>query len=479
MSYQRILSFSLGVALACCGAALVTAGGVPASEALLIEHARVVDVATGAVREDTSVLSMDGKIAEIGGHVKAPRGAHRVDAHGNYLIPGLWDMHVHLTGTIADANRSRDVLLPLLVANGVTGVRDMGGIFAALQEWRKQIAAGTLLGPQIYAAGPMLNGSPDEAEIMAARNPEEARARVTELKSMGVDFVKVLSSLDRDTYFAVAKAARANGMDFVGHVPPLVSSVEASDAHQKSIEHILYGGIPLACSSDADALRQQMAKAMNSGALLNVAKVEDAAAASFDQGRADELWKTLKKNGTWVVPTLTSTYTSSRLDELVKADLDAAYLPNAVTQKWTAEGLKVSLREEKLAWWRRELPRYLEMVRQMHAAGVGILAGTDSLDTLNVPGSSLAKELELLTEAGFTPLEALRAATVKPAEFMGRTDTGNVAKGSRADFVLLEADPLADIHNVRKISAVVVAGKYLSRGELDQMLARLKENAGK
>ena len=475
MNFKRLSTLCCVACILLCGASLLPAGESIGSRALWIEHASLVDVTSGAIRENTNVLVVDGHIAGIGERVKVPAGARRVDATGKFLIPGLWDMHVHLAGLTADPKWSRDVLLPLLAASGVTGVRDMGGNFSALQEWRREIAAGSLLGPQIYAAGPMLDGGFVDPSVLLTRNAEEARARVSELKSMGVDFVKILSGLDRDTYFAVAEAARAAGMDFVGHVPPLVSVAEASEAHQKSIEHILYGGIPIACSSNDAALRQKMAAAMNSGALLQIAAVEDAATAAYDPKRAASLWKTLVKNHTWVVPTLVSTYTSSRLDELAGEDPGAQYLPRSLTRTWTADGLRVSLRAEKLAWWRRELPRQIDLVRQMHQAGVKVLAGTDALDPHNIPGASLAKELELLVEAGFTPLESLQAATLKPAQFMGRTDTGKIAKGGRADLVLLDGDPLSDIRNVRRIHAVIVGGRFLSRSELDQILLRLKE----
>jgi imidazolonepropionase-like amidohydrolase len=444
---------------------------------LLIQHVHLVDVTSGAVRDNTDVLVAGGHIAQMGPHLKRPNDAQLLDGSGKFLIPGLWDMHVHLAGLSADPKWSRDVLLPLLVANGVTGVRDMGGSLPALLEWKKQIAAGALVGPQIFASGPMLDGTFEDPSVLLTRNPQEAAARVQELKAMGADFVKILSGLDRDTYFAVATSSRSVGLTFVGHVPPLVGAAEASDAHQKSIEHILYGGIPIACSSTEEVLRQQMAAAMKTGAILQIAKVEDAAADAYDPAHARALWQTLVKNGTWIVPTLISTYTSARLDELVNDDPAAAYLPHSLTQTWTAAALKISLRPEKIAFWKRELARHLELVRQMHAAGVKILAGTDSLDPHNVPGASLAKELGLLVQAGFTPLEALQAATQNPAEFMGRTDVGRISVGARADLVLLDASPLADVANVARIHAVVVGGRALTRVDIDQAFARLKQTA--
>jgi imidazolonepropionase-like amidohydrolase len=478
MALRRTLSALGGTFLLFWTAYSLPAQGHKPHNALLIQHVNLIDVASGAVRADTDVLVAGGRIAGIGRHLKQPRGAQLLDGTGKFLIPGLWDMHVHLAGLSADPQWSRDVLLPLLVAHGVTGVRDMGGTLTALTEWKKAIAAGTLLGPQIYAAGPMLDGSFEDPSVLLTRNPEEALARVHQLKSMGAGFVKILSGLDRDTYFAVARAARSVGLDFVGHVPPLIGTAEASGAHQKSIEHILYGGFPIACSSDEETLRRQMAAAMESGAILQMAKVEDAAAASYDAARCAALWKTLVENGTWVVPTLVSTWTSAHLDDLAKDDPAARNLPASLTKTWTAEALNMSLHPEKLAFWRRELARQLDLVRQMHSAGVHVLAGTDSLDPHNVPGASLQKELELLVQAGFSPLEALQAATQRPAEFMGRTDTGSIARESGANLVLLEANPLVDIHNIGLIDSVVVGGRLLSPGNLRDIMRHLTEPAG-
>jgi Amidohydrolase family len=436
----------------------------------------LIDVATGTIRENTEVLIVAGRIAEVGSHLKHPKGTQFLDGSGKFLIPGLWDMHVHVAGLSANPKWSRDVLLPLLIANGITGVRDMGGDLPSLRQWEKEMKEGTLLGPEIYPAGPMLDGFEDP-NVLLARNPEEARARVRQVKAMGAGFVKILSGLDRDSYFAVASESKAVGMDYAGHVPPLITTAEASNAGQKSIEHILYGGFSIACSSNEEPLRQQMAAAMQSGALLQMARVEDAAATAYDARKAAELWKTLVKNGTWVVPTLVSTYSSSHLDELVQDDPAARYLPHSLTKSWTADAMKVSLQPEKLEWWRRELPRQQDLVRQMHAAGVHMLAGTDSLDPHNVPGSSLDKELELLVESGLTPLEALQAATQEPAKFMKRTDIGGIAAGKRADLVLLNGNPLEDIRSAARIEAVITRGRLVSRNELDQIFARLKESA--
>jgi imidazolonepropionase-like amidohydrolase len=228
-------------------------------------------VNVGSLRPATDVLVANGRVTKIATHISAPQGATRIEGEGKFLIPGLWDMHVHLAGLSADPGWSRD-LLPLLVANGVTGVRDMGGNLEALQQWRKDIAAKSITSPEIVAAGPMLDGEFDDPNVLKTRNPQEARERLAELKSRGVDFVKILSGLDRDTYFAAIAAAKENGLTLVGHVPPLVGPDEASNAGQKSIEHILYSGIAVACSSKPEELRRNWAEALQSGALREIAK---------------------------------------------------------------------------------------------------------------------------------------------------------------------------------------------------------------
>jgi imidazolonepropionase-like amidohydrolase len=450
--------------------------GLPPDPPILIKAVNIIDVTTGSVRRATDVLVANDRIAEIATQITAPQRTTRIDGKGKFLIPGLWDMHVHLAGLSADPAWSRD-LLPLLVANGVTGVRDMGGNLETLQQWKKGIAGKSILGPDIVAAGPMLDGEFDDPSVLKTRNPQEARQQVAELKARGADFVKVLSGLDRDTYFAAIAAAQENGLTLVGHVPPLIGPDEASNAGQKSIEHILYSGIAMACSSNPEEFRRQWAAAMQSGAVREIAKVEDAAIADYSSSKADVLWKTLVRNKTWVTPTLHSTYSSAHLAELVKDDPVMAYLPRSVAAKWTSEKLQVSLAPDKLEWWGRELHNQLKLVNEMHAAGVRILAGTDSLDPHNLPGASLPHELELLTQVGLTPLEALQAATSGAAEFLGRHDIGNIVVGSKADLLLLDGNPLENIANVRRIQAVILAGRLLTLSDLGTVLSRIKTQA--
>ena len=443
------------------------------NEPTFIRSVNLVDVMGGRVTPEMDVLVADGRIQQIGHKLPRPKGARVVDGTKRFLVPGLWDMHVHTAGLSANPEWSRDTLLPLLVANGVTGIRDMGGSLAALQTWKRQISQGELVGPQIVRAGPMLDGDSDDPSVIAVKTPDQARHTVDQLAAQHVDFIKVLSGLDRDSYFAAVAESKAQHLPIVGHVPTVVGTAEASQAGQKSIEHILYGGIAIACSSHEE-LRGEMAKAMQSGSIRQVAKVEDAADQSFSEEKAQKLWATFRQNKTWVVPTLVSTFVSSHLDELSAKDPDAEYLPKSVRDEWTPEKLKGAMQPDKLAWWKREMSEQTEMVRRMHQAGVAILAGTDSLDTHNVPGFALAKELELLVHAGFTPMEALQSATIRPAEFLGLSDAGNIVVGNAADLLLLDADPTAGIENIKKIQSVFVKGRYFSRSDLDHMLDAIR-----
>ena len=443
-------------------------------EPTLIKSVNIVDVERGRVRAEMDVLLADGRIQRIGHKLRQPKTARIVDGTKRFLVPGLWDMHVHLAGLSANPEWSRDTLLPLLVANGVTGVRDMGGDLEALQSWKERILRGELIGPQIVMTGPMLDGASEDTNTIPVKTADEARHAVDQLAAKHVDFIKVLSGLDRDSYFSAVAESKAQGLPIVGHVPALVGSAEASQAGQKSIEHILYGGISIACSGHEEELRAAMAKAMQSGSIRQVAKVEDAAIESFNEEKAQKLWATFRQNQTWIVPTLVSTFVSSHLDELAASNPDAKYLPKSVRDGWSPDRLKGYLQPDKLAWWKREFSEQTEMVRRMHKAGVSILAGTDSLDTHNVTGFALVTELELLVQSGFTPMEALQSATIRPAKFLGRSDAGSIAEGNVADLVLLSADPTTDIANVKKIQAVFVRGRYFNRSDLDQLLEALR-----
>jgi imidazolonepropionase-like amidohydrolase len=452
---------------------------VPAcAEKLSLVGGTVINPADGRIIENALLIIDGGKIESIGSgkEKEIPPGSRRIECKGKFIIPGLWDMHVHLAGVTADPKWSKHSLLPLLIANGITGVRDMGGNLDALLSWRREIEAGTLVGPRIFAAGPFLaDGKPGTPDTLLVANPEQAHQAVREVKSRHGDFVKVLSKLSRESYFAIADEAKEQGLDFVGHVPDSISATDASNAGQKSIEHIMYSNLAFDCSSQETELRQKRADAALKRDSPGMGKIRDRANATFDPKKADALWQTFIRNKTWMVPTLIGTYTlAHQLEAAMNVnDPRLAFLPPALRAQWSAEAIAKDVSAEVAKWYGEQFDFDLKLARAMHSAGVPMLAGSDSLDPLNYPGSSLHEELKLLVRAGFSPMEALQAATINPARFLGRDNAGGfgtLEPGRLADIVVLDANPLAAIANTQRISAVIINGRLLDRAELNRLL---------
>jgi len=433
----------------------------PQPKPLVFTHVTVIDATGAPAKPDMTVVITGDYITAIGktGKVHVPKGAQVVNARGKFLIPGLWDMHVHLS----NAGESS---LPLLIANGVTSVRDMSGNFAEIQRWREKIAAGLLLGPRIKTAGPAMEsarflelikrvdqlvGKPVSQVILPTRigvaNEEEAVEGVQSLAKMGVDFIKVRTQTSRETYLAIAAEAKRWGLPLVGHEPMVVSILEASEAGQKSIEHI-----PLLSLTD------------------------------LSEAERHEVFTRLAKNGTWMVPTLVSAKAyRATPDSVVQAVIKDTgntlekrrkYISPALLDFWDMQ-IQIKKFESPMDW-AKLIQQGVQDLRAMHRAGVRIMAGTDLAAPLIFPGFSLHDELKLLVnEGGLTPMEALQSATRSPAEFFGiHSSLGTVERGKIADLVLLEANPLKDISHTQKIYAVVLGGRFIPKSDLQEILAR-------
>jgi hypothetical protein len=452
---------------------------------VVFTHVTVIDVTGAPSKHDMTVVIAGNRIAAVGktGKEEVSKDAEIIDASGKFLIPGLWDMHVH----VDDAG---SWMFPLFVANGVVGVRDMGSSIKQIPVWREMLKNGALM-PQIIAAGPIVSGKigDNDPRMVLAGNRREATEEVDQLARQGVDFIKVHDWVSREAYLGLIKEAQKKNLPLVGHQPVSMTATEISNLGQKSVEHFgnTWGGLMIDCSTKEAALRKEeqaliplATQEFNPPKLF--AKLGDnwtkQLADSYDKAKAEQLARVFRRNKTWFDPTIYGfAYVWTFVKEAVVAnDPRLKYMPPEAQKlaKDAAQNLSEAKSDtEKRKVEMRFYQNQLNLVRTMKRAGVGILAGTDALPFPPIfPGFSLHDELEKLVEAGLSPAEALQAATVNPAIFFGREkEFGTIEIGKLADLVLLDANPLIDISNTKKINVVVLKGRLLNRKTLDKMLA--------
>src|SRR5882724_5329409 len=429
---------------------------------LAITHVTVIDATGAAPRSDTTVVVENDRIALIApaNTLSFASGSRVIDGTGKFLIPGLADMHAHLTGA-GEPDGSRNFIVPLLVANGITTVRDMGGYLESLEPLRKEIREGKRVGPEIFFAGPYLDGNPPSFQpSLIVANAADAQKYVHELVQRGVDFIKVQSILGRDAYFAIAAECKREHISFAGHVPDRVTAAEASDAGQRSIEHLT--GVLRACSNHEKRLMREQffvtrrkktaaqSRARQSAwqrELLRTQSVKFTAA----------LLEEFVHNQTWQVPTLITLRNVAFPTPAQNSGNDARtqFIPRKMLAGWQGERVKeLQTSPQDFALRESVLQKSFEIVGKMNTAGVRLLAGTDTAAPFVFPGFSLHEELALLVQAGLTPLQALQSATRNPAEFLGKLEEqGTIEPGKFADLLLLDGNPLDDIRNTQKIRA--------------------------
>jgi imidazolonepropionase-like amidohydrolase len=450
------------------------------SSQLAITHVTLIDATGRGPQSDQTVLIEAGHISAVGpsATIKVPKTARTVDGSGKFLVPGFWDMHVHIAGLNADPSWSKQVLLPLLLANGITGVRDMGGDLDVLLSWQRDSESGALLAPHIVAAGPFLAASGKKTpEQYPVHNADEARAGVDDLKKRGANFIKIISMPSRDAFFAVADESKKQNIPFVGHLPFEIGAIEASDAGMRSIEHFLYSAFALSFSSKETELRPRLVQAEKNGDSAAWEQIAHEADATYSPEKAASLIQTLKKNGTWVTPTLASLDITSHPENWKTDDPLLAFVPPTMAKQWR-DSFNDEQMKRRAAWLGRQASNDWKLTGELHHAGVPLLVGSDSLDPFVFPGDSFHHELAELVRAGFSPMEALQAATRGAALFLGREkELGTVEWGRAADLVLLSANPAENIANTRKVWAVVRNGSYYDRAALDALLAHAKEAA--
>ncbi len=457
---RKALTISGGVvALALCAAIVLCSGvGAQPPATFAIRNVTVITVTPAPPLEHMTVLVRGDRISAVSPDraTDVPADARIVDGTGKYLVPGLFEMHAHISKTRSSA-------LGLFVVNGVTTVRDMGGDHEELLRWRREVRSGVRIGPRILLAGPYLESAgnvermrktppeemvePVERTRIPVGSPEDARRVVASLARSEVDHVKIRTVQDRETYMAIAAAARAHKLPLVGHAFGIAPE-DILAAGQKSIEHGLFPTLD-EMSRDARLALFRRFAAAGIGVVPTMVTVPKSILAPDDVLRA-------------IVD-----------DAEGKLDLRRRYLSRFLILDWKEQVLEQTA--ERRAQFRQIAPSALRNLREMREAGVRIMAGSD-VGVLNIfPGSSLHEELELfVNELGMTPAQAIECATIRPAEFLGLADSaGTVAAGKVADLVLLDANPLEDIRNLRRIRAVILRGRLFDRAGLDKLLSEV------
>jgi Amidohydrolase family len=443
-------------------------------------HATVVDVRSGTALPGQTVVVERGRIRSVGadGAVAVPAGARVVDSSGKYLLPAFWDMHTHVFAV------SPLLDLPLYIAYGVTNVRDMQGCpqpgdpFVACREekrrWTAEAVNGSRVGPRVVASTSWMANGPGMVRRLKTvpayfdtATPEQARQFVRHFAAERVEAIKVYDRLPRDAYFALVDEARRLKVEVVGHRPYAVSAVEAA-ANQKSIEHARF------------ILHESFAGAAELRA-TPIAKWREDRKRMLDEHdprMAQEIFAAMKQHGTWYVPTHLTRWSDAYAgDPEVRNDELLRYLHPLMKRQWL-EDIDELLAEdpspEARATFKRFYEKGLQLTGEAHRAGVKVLAGTDYI----AAGADLHRELEQLSRAGLPPAAVLRAATIHPAEYFGLDHQyGTVEGGKVADLVLLDANPLEDIRNTRKIAAVVFNGNLNDRAALDRISAHVERQA--
>ena len=453
---------------------LITLGQNDNGSYTVVKNVNIIDVKGSPIQSGMTVIIKGNRITSIEKTSKAkiPQNALIIDAKNKYLIPGLWDMHVHVfnnvSKTLPDTND-----FSMYITNGVTGIREMWTKIESMPEvdrWRKQAyeVPGTV--PRIGAVGTMVDGFPSQIPNSDTATMEAgARKIVQQIKAAGIDFVKVYNRLSRKAYFAIADECKKQNIDFAGHVPSKILLKEAADAGQRSIEHLTGSRIifdqGITCSLFVEEITKELPDSIKAGS--PAVPIMEQILELCDKDKAFAIFRHMAEKNVWHCPTMVLYKRFATDSSIVINDPRLKYISPSEKELWKKE-TGPRLRKKPSGNY---LGQAFAQVLQMKKAGIQFLAGTDFDNHYLYPGFSLHDELKLFVDAGFSPLESLQTATINPAKFLGAMDSlGTIEKGKIADMVLLDANPLTDIRNTQRINAVFVNGKYLSKETLQVML---------
>ena len=475
----------LAVALLSLTACVTTVENGPKATAIL--NVTTIDAVNG-VREDVGVLILDGDGINMVGDIEAgefggftPANLTIIDGRGKFLIPGLWDAHVHLTYTPGLDHRS---FFPLAIAHGVTSLRDTGGHLELLEPAR-EAASLDPIAPDLFVSGPLLDGEnrvydghsasfPDLSVGLAT--PQEAKEKVDQLAAAGVDFLKAYEMLKPEVFAAIIKQAKQHNLPIAAHIPLSMTATQAAVAGASDMQHLR--NLEFGCTHDNNDLldkRQQLLntnQTIRAGALRGRIHKQQRVLAIANQNNVvcNDLINTLRQNNVYQTPTLTiARFMTRRL--FAEPDWQSTFslVPETIGKGWLERAIELTESQPDEAALKFD-NWVVSMIPRLQAANVPIMAGTDAPIGFLTPGASLHQELVLLVDAGLTPMQAIRAATLTPATFFGLDkEQGSIDAGMRADLVLLNANPLDNIRNTQSIEAVIKNGFYLDQEALQRL----------
>lgn len=455
---------------------------------LVIVNATLIDCTGNKVKPNMTVHITDGIITSIEKFSRKNYGGNirKIDATGKFLIPGLWDTHAHC---INDS-----MFLPLMLANGVTSVRDMYNNlqhFKMKSEWRELINENKLIGPNLYLPVAVMSSDQLWYKPVTVSNHTEVIKTVNEIKTVGADFIKIFDLYDPEIYYDLIKEAKRAGIPVFGHCPISINIADAAKAGQSSFEHLL--GVLLACSSNETEIRKQMVQGADevkeslSDLTYLLYFVQPAEIINtYDKIKAANLFISLKNSGSYQCPNLVLWAALSRInnsDSVVDERLK--YVPPKFLKNWrnfNGNRYTENIKKEDHDVFKKLIDKRFEVIKELNQTGVKFLAGTDVnwANAYIIPGFGLHDELSLLVKSGLSPIQALQSSTKNAAESLGVLErTGTLEMGKCADMVLLDADPLKDIRNTTKINAVIKGGDFYSREMLDNLLYEIEMKAKK
>lgn len=440
----------------------------------VVSNVNLIRVGIGSVELNQDIFVTGQQISSIEPTRETyPDSLKVIEGKGRYVIPGLWDMHTH-------NSMGPRQFFPLLLANGVIGIRSMFDQLDSIRSWNRQIENGSLIGPEIYTSGPILDGPrPMWPGSVALTNPSQASANIDSLISLGIDFVKVYSFMDRETYFAIANHCTSIGFPYAGHIPDVISIWEAAEAGQKSSEHGY--GLLIEANRQKDHLRSVYRKVTEDSTLRSYPQRRKFLLDHFDESVIDSIAARLSHTDMYLCPTLVVNRAIANLsDSSFRADPRCRFMNPFLVMRWQPEN-DFRLRNMDSSYYQVEQGLFSLLRNTMgplEKGGVKILAGTDYMNPYIFPGFSLHEELQLMVEGGMTNRGALATATIHPAEFLQANEYGEVEVGKMATFLLLDANPLDEIKNTKSLSLVVQKGVVFTTEELALKLEDLARQFG-